>query len=75
MVNFIIHGIIGLEVYEGDNWLEPSNPCNQVLDVSGWLSGKRDLLLPYIPEWFCVEYLNNRVDVEILEGGWTIVIF
>ena len=69
---FYYYEIIGLDVYENDQFigqikeiLQPG--ANDVCVVKR--KGKKDLLLPYIPPVVLnIDIENNRVDVELLEG-------
>ena len=52
---FYYHEIIGLEVYEGDNLMEPSKKSyNQVPTMSGWSSEKASVICYYLisHQWF-----------------------
>ncbi|MEW4353663.1 ribosome maturation factor RimM [Streptococcus pneumoniae] len=69
---FYYHEIIGLEVYEGDEFLGTIKEILQPGANDVWVvkrKGKRDLLLPYIPPVVLdVDVTEGRVQVEIPEG-------
>lgn len=69
---FYYHEIIGLEVYEQDQFIGTVKEILQPGANDVWVvsrKGKRDLLLPYIPPVILnVDIQQNRVDVELLEG-------
>ncbi|MCP1638754.1 ribosome maturation factor RimM [Streptococcus gallinaceus] len=69
---FYYHEIIGLDVYENDQLIGQIKEILQPGANDVWVvarKGKRDLLLPYIPPVVLnVDVVNNRVDVELLEG-------
>lgn len=69
---FYYHEIIGLEVYENDQFIGEIKEILQPGANDVWVvkrKGKKDLLLPYIPPVILgVDLENHRVDVELLEG-------
>ncbi|TWT12032.1 ribosome maturation factor RimM [Streptococcus sp. sy004] len=69
---FYYHEIIGLEVYEQDNYIGEIKEILQPGANDVWVvkrQGKRDLLLPYIPSVVLdVDLASGRVAVELLEG-------
>lgn len=69
---FYYHEIIGLDVYENDQFIGQIKEILQPGANDVWVvkrKGKRDLLLPYIPPVILnVDIPNDRVEVEILEG-------
>ncbi|HFI0063888.1 TPA: ribosome maturation factor RimM [Streptococcus suis] len=69
---FYYHEIIGLDVYENDQFIGQIKEILQPGANDVWVvkrKGKKDLLLPYIPPVVLnIDIENNRVDVELLEG-------
>ncbi|MGT2928920.1 ribosome maturation factor RimM [Streptococcus dentasini] len=69
---FYYHEIIGLNVYENNEKIGVVREILQPGANDVWVikrSGKRDLLLPYIPSVILnVDIEANRIDVEVLEG-------
>ncbi|TWT16410.1 ribosome maturation factor RimM [Streptococcus sp. sy010] len=69
---FYYHEIIGLDVYEQDNYIGEIKEILQPGANDVWVvkrQGKRDLLLPYIPSVILeVDLASGRVAVELLEG-------
>ncbi|TWS95301.1 ribosome maturation factor RimM [Streptococcus sp. sy018] len=69
---FYYYEIIGLEVYEQDNYIGEIKEILQPGANDVWVvkrQGKRDLLLPYIPSVILeVDLASGRVAVELLEG-------
>ena len=69
---FYYHEIIGLDVYEGDQFLGKIKEILQPGANDVWVvsrKGKRDLLLPYIPPVVLdIDLEAGRVQVELMEG-------
>lgn len=69
---FYYYEIIGLDVYENDQFIGQIKEILQPGANDVWVvkrKGKKDLLLPYIPPVVLnIDIENNRVDVELLEG-------
>lgn len=69
---YYYHEIIGLEVFENNNYIGFISEILQPGANDVWIvkrKGKKDLLLPYIPSVvLTIDIDNNRVDVELLEG-------
>ncbi|MCU9534368.1 ribosome maturation factor RimM [Streptococcus sp. CSL10205-OR2] len=69
---FYYHEIIGLSVYEKDNYIGEIKEILQPGANDVWVvkrKGKKDLLLPYIPSVILsVNLSDKKVEVDILEG-------
>lgn len=69
---FYYHQIIGLDVYENDKLIGKISEIIQPGANDVWVvkrPGKKDLLLPYIPQVILkVDIDKQRVDVDIMEG-------
>ena len=69
---FYYYEIIGLDVYENDQFIGQIKEILQPGANDVWVvkrKGKKDLLLPYIPPVVLnIDIENNRVDIELLEG-------